>query len=254
MNDNKLFPFGQPLQNVEQKVKEKKDYFFLGVYASAVHAKWIDVQGKIVVKSLAVASEPEIFWNGNNAKDIIDKIKIPTELGKLLPAEERFNGPSGRILDECYLKPLNLCRDDVWLCDLIPHSYLNIGQKKAILKAYNPRIEEFKLNKVTIESVPRKFASRERIEQITDELFYSNAKTICLLGDIPIREFLTTYQPDYNCMNDFKIYGESNKITIRGRIFNVIAFAHPRQVGKLGNYSINWYKEHQKWLNLKQNI
>jgi len=37
----------------------------LRVYASAVHAKWIIENGKIQVKDLAVASEPEISCKGN---------------------------------------------------------------------------------------------------------------------------------------------------------------------------------------------
>lgn len=56
--------------------------------------------------ALVVASEPCIFWKGDLAKQIIDKIKIPSKLGKLVPAEERFNGPSGKVLDVSYLLPL----------------------------------------------------------------------------------------------------------------------------------------------------
>jgi len=33
----------------------------LGVYVSAVQAKWLNKDGKIIVQALAVASEPEIF-------------------------------------------------------------------------------------------------------------------------------------------------------------------------------------------------
>ena len=36
------FPFGQELKKVEQENKESKKAFVIGVYASAVHAKWID--------------------------------------------------------------------------------------------------------------------------------------------------------------------------------------------------------------------
>lgn len=63
MNYN--FAFGQPLVSVEQKDRSPKGIFILGVYASAVHAKWRDKKGKVLVNALAVASEPYIFWRGN---------------------------------------------------------------------------------------------------------------------------------------------------------------------------------------------
>jgi hypothetical protein len=85
------FPFGQIVKKVEQKDKKPKEYFVLGVYASAVHAKWIGKDGKQKVKALAVASEPEIFWRGEKGEKIIAKIKFPPELGRLELANKQFN-------------------------------------------------------------------------------------------------------------------------------------------------------------------
>jgi hypothetical protein len=55
---------------------------------------------------LAVASEPGIFWRGDGAAFIIEQIRIPGVLGRLVPADGRFNGPSGIALDEYILSPL----------------------------------------------------------------------------------------------------------------------------------------------------
>ena len=52
------FPFGEEVRKVEQKDRSPKQVFILGVYASAVHARWVNVNGKTVVRALAVASEP----------------------------------------------------------------------------------------------------------------------------------------------------------------------------------------------------
>jgi hypothetical protein len=68
---NALFPFGQPLKLVKQQDRSPKKVFVLGVYASAIHAKWFSPDGKLLCIALAVASEPEIFWNGGNAAEII---------------------------------------------------------------------------------------------------------------------------------------------------------------------------------------
>lgn len=40
------FPFGEPLKKVQQQDRSPKKVFVLGVYASAVHARWIDKDGK----------------------------------------------------------------------------------------------------------------------------------------------------------------------------------------------------------------
>ena len=55
------FPSGQPIRKVTQTDRLPKRVFVLGVYASAVHARWIGQDGKTRIAALAVASEPEIF-------------------------------------------------------------------------------------------------------------------------------------------------------------------------------------------------
>jgi hypothetical protein len=98
------FPFGQQLKKVQQTNRSTKKAFVLGVYASAVHAKWIDADGKEEIKALAIASEPCIFWRGENAERIIAAIKIPDLLGTLtIPSDDTLNGPSGLARDNLFL-------------------------------------------------------------------------------------------------------------------------------------------------------
>ena len=68
------FPFGQQVHTLVQQDRTPKKVFVLGVYASAVHARW-KKDGKVFCQALAVASEPRIFWDGNieEAKGIISK-------------------------------------------------------------------------------------------------------------------------------------------------------------------------------------
>ena len=114
------FPFGMPIKRLIQKDRSRKRIFVLGVYASAVHARWQGSDGQTLVNALAVASEPEIFWRGEGAKAIIDSISLPEGAGRLIAADGSLNGPSGRTLDEMFLRPLGLDRSECWLCDLIP--------------------------------------------------------------------------------------------------------------------------------------
>ena len=110
------FPFGQILHRVKQQAGSLATVFVLGVYASAVHARWVDKTGKQLIAALAVASEPEIFWRGENALETIEKTIMPEGVGSLKLPNSDLNGPSGRALDELYLQPLNLSRSQTWLC------------------------------------------------------------------------------------------------------------------------------------------
>lgn len=78
------YPFGQTVRPLRQEDKSPKKVFVLGVYASAVHARW-KKDGKVICQALAVASEPHIFWDGDpeEAKRIIDAVAMPAELGSL---------------------------------------------------------------------------------------------------------------------------------------------------------------------------
>lgn len=256
-NNDLIFPFGQPLHPVVQTDTSPKKVFVLGVYASAVHARWINKDGKQVVAALAVASESEIFWTGHDAQQQFDKIEIPDEAGKLVLPNANLNGPSGRALDDLYLKPLELTRDDAWLCDIIPETRLNPNQKNAIKKYYNPIRYKLGLPKVTIPNFRQsELNSETRRNEILEELFKSQAETLILLGDLPIKHFLNYYsETKYDNLASFGTnpasYGIAHEIELSGKYFKVIPLCHPRQAQRLGASSKLWYDLHKQWINNK---
>lgn len=247
-----LFPFGQELHPLKQVDKLPKKVFVLGVYASAVHAKW-KMNGQIVCQALAVASEPCIFWDGNieEAKSIIKKVNLPSELGILEPAGKQLNGPSAKVLDENILAPLGFSRADAWLCDCLPETRINSSQAKVIKERYNPLIEKYGLNPVTIPNRPTAFCSRKRAEEITGELMESQAELLILLGDIPIAQFLKKVADvPYSSLGEYVDlfgYGNATNVVICGKTIKVLPLAHPRQIGALGAHSEKWCQVHHKW-------
>jgi hypothetical protein len=247
------FPFGQPVREVVQTDRTPKRVFVLGVYASAVHARWVGTKNNTIVKALAVASEPCIFWCGEKAEAIIQQIPIPPQIGKLVPAEKRFNGRSGVALDKEILKPLRLSRDDAWLCDLVPHSCANPAQTKAIKDKYKDVAEEHGLPLATVPDVPTAFTDEKRRRAILDELRESGANTLILLGDKPIQWFLSFFDRRWHKLavfeKDNQPYGCLHGVQIGGREINILPLAHPRQVAKLGRSSRRWYDLHQVWKN-----
>lgn len=250
------FPFGQKVKKVEQKDKTQKKVFVLGVYASAVHAKWLDAEGNLLARALIVGSEPEIFWRGDieRAKEIIDKINLPKEAGNLFPADKIFNGPSGIALDDCYLKPLKITRNECWLCDLVPYSMLNPKQKKA-LERNNELFERYGLQKHNMEEAiddNRKIDSK-RINEILSEIKQSQAKYLITLGNEPLEYFLSPLLQQELKLNLKDPYGEIKQIELDGNKINWLALVHPRQAAKLGMYSKEWNEKHKRWINEKAN-
>ncbi len=257
--NNYYFPFGQKLTKVQQtETTPNKKVFVLGVYASAIHAKWLDKDGKIKVQALAVASEPVIFWKGLDAKEQIEKIeKMPIELGTLVPANKNLNGPSGVALDDLFLKPLGYSRKQAWLCDLLPESRVNPNQQKAV-NMYNDIAVKHGLPLSTIPEF-REDEIRENAElrhlEILSELENSGAKTIILLGDLPIRWFLhyfdkRTKLSQFGYSQD--TYGLRHDIVINNKTYSVIPLCHPRNAARLGAHSSNWADWHDAWV--KKNI
>jgi hypothetical protein len=255
MAERYYFPFGQELRKVEQKDRSPKRAFVLGVYASAVHARWVDKDGNQVVSALAVASEPDIFWRGDHAETIISEIRIPEELGTLtVPRDSRMNGPSGRALDEKFLKPLGLNRDEVWLCDLLPYSRVNENQLKAIKDNYKQDlIRKYKLTPATIPPFDKKdLNSASRRVEILQELEDSQAETLILLGDLPVYWFLRYFEKKYSQLAQFgktpDTYGSVSLININGKLYKVIPLCHPRQADRLGASSTLWGQLHDLWV------
>ncbi len=246
------FPFGQKLRPLVQEDKSPKKVFVLGVYASAVHARW-KRDGQIICQALAVASEPRIFWDGNEeeAKEIIGKIDIPSELGYLEPAGKQLNGPSAKVLDENILAPLGYTREDAWLCDCLPETRLNPSQVRALKEKYIPLMEAYHLNKVTIPNRPSTFCDKARSEEITSELLQSEAGLLVLLGDIPIAQYLKRVADiPYSTLGEYVSmygYGTKTEIMIHGKKIRVLPLAHPRQIGALGAHSEKWFLAHKEW-------
>ncbi len=246
------FPFGQPVRIVQQQDRTPKHVFVLGVYASAVHARWLRADGHERIRALAVASEPYIFWRGEEAGTIINKIEIPRQLGKLVAAYQNLNGPSGKALDKLFLEPMGLKRTDAWLCDLVPHSCLNHSQWRAIRCEYLREVECHGLPEPTVPAVPSRLTDKVRRDTILGEIRESGASMLLLLGDKPIQWFLWHFDPRWCRLSDFgtdtESYGRLHSVNLRSTKIEVLPLAHPRQVGQLGQSSRRWYDLHRNWV------
>lgn len=246
------FPFGEPITTVEQPDRTPKDVFVLGVYASAVHARWLSPEGKEMIKAVAVASEPEIFWRGEDAAEIIGRISVQPEAGRLEPAARTHNGPSGIALDELFLKPMRVDRTSAWVADLVPHSCMNPSQGKALRRSYEPFVAARILPAVDWPPVPSSLTDDNRRRGILEEIMASRASTLILLGDQPIKWFLEFFDRRWSRLLDFgetpQTYGRAHEVDLDGLEIDVLPLAHPRQAARLGASSKKWKELHESWI------
>jgi len=238
-----IFPFGSTSKMAEQDDKAPKKVFVLSDYANAIHAEWIDVDGNVKVKALPIASETSFFCSKEDADQIIRSIQIPAELGKLIPVEEHKKLSFIKGFDMQYLFPSGFERKDVWFCHMIPYPLLNPKELNAINSDYDPLVETHNLPKCTIPIFdPSGFNSESRHKEILAELEQSQADTIILLGDLPIKHFLAHFSK-YTRLADFEKgfddlerlvkYGERHKMEIAGKLYDVIPLVHPRELEKV---------------------
>jgi uracil-DNA glycosylase len=194
--------------------------------------------GKTIINALAVASEPEIFWRGNDAKALIERIPIPSGAGRLVTASKTLNGPSGVALDSMFLEPLGLTRQDAWLCDLLPESRCNPRQRAAIVREYDTRRETLGLPAYKFPEVPSTLASATRRLEIEDEILTSSAEVLVTLGDQPLKWFVQHHGSE-STLGAYgetpETYGRLHNLVIADKKLKLLPLAHPRQAGRLGS-------------------
>lgn len=246
-----VFPFGSPVNKLFQADRTPKKVFVLGVYAGTVHARWLEKSGKILVRALAVASEPEPYWRGDQeqAEQIVRSINIPEEYGILISEGKEINGSIGRSLDKLFLEPLGLIRKDSWLCDMIPFSLMNRGQRKAI-KRYTRLTagSSFPPSSVPSTELKNQLLDNRRREEILAEINESKAEILISLGDLPLKMFLSHYGLEKVRLADYSIYGRLHPIKLGDREIQLLPLIHPRDTLRESGYAERWFEYHKRWL------
>lgn len=229
--------------------------FVLGVYPSAVHARWT-VDGEAKGGALAVAPEPVSFWEGEGARDVVDRIArcLPESAGRIAPAPGA-NGRSGKVLRRYYLEPLKLQRDRCWITDLDDGYYLpserpNVDPAKRMQRSALSAYEEFRTKRrralpaADLPDRPRPIRpSHARRSALEDEFHRSGATCVIALGAEPA-EFVTGRADALKRQG----YGTAVPITVWGKRVALLCLCHPRQAGGLGRHDVEWKAAHADWM------
>jgi hypothetical protein len=235
------YPFGQPVGPVSWRQPGPKPALIIGVYPSAVHARWIGPDGT-GIRALAVADEPEPFWTGHSAEPKIATVAatVPAEAGRIELAKGH-NGRSGQALDELVLAPLGLTRDKIRVADIDNRYMANQSQQDAVARDYVPLVESGLLPPATWR--PRRTIARipsDRSPALTDEVAGADPAWIITLGDEPLRalglEPLTRAS-----------YGIPLPAVVLGHNVQLLRLAHTRQQAGHGHSSSDWAEAHRQW-------
>jgi uracil-DNA glycosylase len=244
------FPFGGTIERVVQTDREPKRAFVLGVYASAVYARWLGEDGSTLVSAVAVASEPEPLWRGEGAEEIIAGVSVPEGAGSLVPAGDNLNGATGIALDALFLAPLGIEHDQTWACDLVPYSCKTPRQAKALAKVYDRRAATLGLPGYDWPFLPEELTDAERRQQIATELLEASPDLLITLGDLPLRWFAGHFgsRSKLEAFGETReTYGRFHEFTIGRRTMVHLPLAHPRQVARGGGYAAKLGELHDYW-------
>ncbi|MCU0405410.1 MAG: hypothetical protein MUE91_02490 [Ignavibacteriaceae bacterium] len=248
------FPFGNPVMKIKQANILPKPVFILGVYGSAVFAQFKPANAKSTIRYLPIDNEPEIFWRGSQeeTKKIITNIKVPRLTGNLISEDKTINGVLGRLLDKYYLHQLKLKRDDVWICNLIPHAVINKNERKA-LKKYNELHSLFNLPEAAIPTKKDRwnFFSKKRYREIIEEIYQSRAEVIISLGQQPLKWFFKEFNLDLGNLLNTKDYGSIAEVQIDSIKIKLIPLFHPKQLIKESNIDTKVGLLHYDWMKNK---
>jgi len=244
------FPFGGTIERVVQVDRGPKRAFVLGIYASAVFARWLAEDGSTLVSAAAVASEPEPFWRGENAQEIVASVPLPPGAGRLEVAGDNLNGATGIALDALFLAPLGLERFETWMCDLVPYSCKTPRQANALAKVYDRRAAKLGLPEYDWPLLPEDLTDTQRREEIAAEVLEASPDLLITLGDQPLRWF-TSYFGSRGKLEAYgetrESYGRFHEITIGRRTMVHLPLAHPRHVARGGGYAAKLGELHDYW-------
>lgn len=169
---------------------------------------------------------------------------MPFMAGKLRPAHQKFNGPSGRALKEHYLEPLG--NPECWVTDLHPGYFLSQGNAAAIERHYKSLVEKLGLPEAELPSRPGVVKpGQDRLDELEQEFMESGASVVLTLGNEPI-PVLFEEGRDRLSMDD---YGRLEERRFLGRhAVQALHLVHPRQATALGRSSKTWGRVHADWV------
>ena len=197
MDKGLQFPFGQPVLPRLPSRASPARLFVLGAYPSALHVRWTPPAPWESICALAVDNEPEPFWNGWGEAELIEKwksdVRFQPEWGEI-QGVGFLNGITGRQLDEFYLHPLGIKREDACITDCLDLYHPSIKGLRRVNDTYVSFATEYELPEARLLKHPSEddivnAAIKNHLPRLRAELATARPELVVTLGNAALRVF-----------------------------------------------------------------
>jgi hypothetical protein len=186
--------FGSPMTPRRPSRVTRANWLVLGAYPSALHVRWLPPVGR-PISAVAVADEPEPFWEGADQDDRIDRWKeaLPWDpTWGQVASPGRLNGFSGVWLKDQVLDALRISRSHVWPTDCLDTYHESAG---AARRLDEPSLRE-ELSRLGIPDrrLPKHPSELEivreaQVDRVKEELLICRPARVITLGNAALRVF-----------------------------------------------------------------
>jgi uracil-DNA glycosylase len=261
MSERHCFPFGQPVLPRPPSATGPRPVFVLGAYPSGFHVAWWlpgrEDRRTPDAKALIVDNEPEVFWDGAGAADLLEQwrrdVGFVDSWGRVALPGAGHNGPSGQWLRDKILTPLGHSRTDCWITDCLDTACLNPGQRRRIRETYLPVTGRLGLPTPNMESTPTgdgrivREAREGHLERLSRELDTARPELIITLGNAALRVLRLLVEMDSGDPGSALAeasYGAEVQARLGARRVRWLPLVHPRS----GERIPKWRQIHLRWV------
>ena len=242
------YVFGAAALPRPSSAEDHRDTFILGAYPSAIHVKWMPT-GLRPISAVAVANEPETFWEGNDEANQIllwrQSIRWNPDWGEVQSAK-RLNGSSGVWLRDNVLTPLHLNRSATWITDCLDIYH---ESKSAAARLDSREFRRFmEQHRVPDRELPHHPTESQIVEdaqrqRISSELRECRPARVVTLGNAALRVFngLLEQPASIDKLSPTRSYGRPFSVrTSDGLSVEWIPLAHPAAPAPYQEAHVRW--------------
>jgi len=213
--------FGAPARPRPPSRQDPCDTFVLGAYPSAVYCRWAP-PGLPAIAAIAVADEPEPFWEGADEQATFDKwaraVQWRAEWGEA-SAAGRLNGSSGTWLARSVLGPLGIARSSCWITDCLDTYH----ESKAAAQRLNTREYRSFIGRLRIpdRNLPphpseAQIVRNAQRDRLIVEIRHCRPRRVITLGNAALRVFASVLDgpPPTKRLSPKPDYGVSHSVTL----------------------------------------
>jgi hypothetical protein len=246
--------FGTPALPRKPSANSEKEWLILGAYPSALHVRW-EPPDAPAISAVAVADEPESFWEGHDQKGRI------SEWAMLLPWREEWgqasspgelNGSSGTWLTNNVLTPLRLSRGQTWITDCLDVYHESKGAAERLdAPQMRALLAELKIQDRNLPSHPNedRIVQGAQLDRLRTELAECRPRHVVTLGNAALRVFgsLIEGPPPILSLSSDSSYGKEFVVRLLGgSSIELLPLAHPGAPAPYQAAHATWLESHQR--------